>query len=239
MRASYAVTFLLLILLFPDVAHARLGIITPYVHKGKHELITDGYYTLGAASGDIRQRVTYGVGMTDRLQFFGRAVAEDDGSSRGPLRQTELGGKYELSEKNAWPLDIGIYASALFNYDTPHSRGYQLRLLMGKEHGRASYTSNILFTNNFGNDWEDGAVEWRWRGSYRLSEASPYAVGLEYFGKFGTAGHMVASRDQEHLAGPGLSYRFSDTASGELGALFAMSAVSPDAMLKWRFSFSF
>lgn len=233
------IAVLLLTVLLQGNAYARLGIITPYVQKGKHELLTDGYYTLGAASGDIRQRVTYGVGMTDRLQFFGRAVMEEDDSSRGLLRQTELGGKYELTEKGVWPLDMGIYASALFNYDAPHSRGYQLRLLMGKELGRMSYTSNLMLTNNFGNSWDDGAVELRWRGMYTLAEGSPYAVGLEYFGKFGSAGHMVVSRAQEHLAGPGLVYRFSNAASGELGVLFGVSDAAPDAMLKWRLSFSF
>ncbi|MCC7260791.1 MAG: hypothetical protein IT567_07135 [Alphaproteobacteria bacterium] len=235
---------LLFLILFPLLlggvdAHARLGIISPYVTRGKQEFFADGYYTLGSDSGDLRQRATYGLGLDDRLQLFGRVVADRDHSPKDFLRQAELGGKYELTDGLGWPVDLAIYASALFNYESAHSRGYQLRLLMGKKHDRVSITSNLMLTNDFGNGIEHGLAEFRWRGVYGLGEDSPYAVGGEYFGKFGTPERLMFDRAQEHLAGPLLSYRFNDAATGDLGMLFGLSDNAPDAMLKWRVSFSF
>lgn len=212
--------------------------MAPYVNGGHGVLVHDGFLSPDSPHQTLRLRGTLDYGLTDQLAFRTRLVFEDGPQEHLGIDTLELGGIYELAERDEWPVDVGLYAAVFLREDGRKDNAYSARLLLAKQYEKWNFTGNVMLVKAMHQPASQTTVQLRLRSLYQADPA--WAFGAEYFGGMGTLGALNGPQGTTQRAGPMVNYTFKDSPwHAETTALLGLNDRSDDLLIKWRIGYSF
>lgn len=221
-------------------ADAQFYVRSPDVEKGELTLEEHGAFYSGPGE-DERRRQSHEVeakyGFTDRWEgivegFFGQDIGESI-----EARQFELGGQYEIVEREGDGLGLAFRSI----YEFALQSGEPDELLFGPlgkyVWGRDSLTINTFFVGQLGDNREIDGVELtvNWRLKHEMNEK--WAVGVEGYSEIEDLVHAGSFDEQEHRLGP-VAYYETGGHDGKpewefaAGVLFGASDATSDLTYK-------
>lgn len=186
-------------------AAAQFYVRSPDVEKGEFALEEHGALYSGPGE-DERRRQSHEVeakyGFTDRLEGLVEGFFRQDIGEALEARQLELGGQYEIVEREGDGLGLafrGIYEFALQSREPDEILFGPLAKYV---QGRDSATINTFFIGQVGSDIEIDSLEMmiNWRLKHELSDA--FALGAEGYSEIGDLSHAGTFDEQKHRLGP-------------------------------------
>jgi len=228
-----------LLVLTAQPVHAQFYVRSPDVEKGALAIEEHGAAYSGSGT-DERRRQSHEAeakyGFTDRWQGIAEGYFQQDIGGDLTARQFELGGQYEMVEREGDGLGVafrGIYEFAL-------EGGEPDEILFGPlakyVWGRDSATINTFFIgqvgNNVGIDSLELQVNWRLKHEF----GDTFALGVEGYAQIDDLSHAGTFDQQKHRLGPVAYFAFDDRLPKwefAAGTLFGVSDAASDVTFKF------
>ena len=220
-------------------AHAGNKVFSPQVVKGEAELEVRGNFDTdhrGNKDGNQKHEVELGYAPTD-FWFFEVAteVVKEPNTSR-TLEAVELENTFRLLPEGKYWLNLGFFAKYEFAIPGENPDEFEFGPILQKQFGKMVVTVNPFFLREIGNNSANGAAfRYGVQAKYRLMPE--FEPGVEAFGKPGTVGSFGPLSSQTHQIGPVAFGKFrlgtGQVIKYQVGVLFGLTEISPDATLKW------
>jgi hypothetical protein len=248
LRAVFCFGFILSAVLFAaSSASAQFYVRSPEVSKGELEIEEHGAAYSGPGE-DERLRQTHELeqkyGLTNRFEIIVEEVFEQPIGEDFEAEEIELGGQYEIIERQGDGLGLafrGLYEFALLG-------GEPDEILFGPlakwVKGPDSFTLNTFFVGQVGEHREIDSLELKvnWRLKREFSER--WALGVEGYSEIEDLSNAGSFDDQSHRVGPVAYYEFPHAegrpewkAAG--GVLFGVSDAVSDFTYKFDIEVEF
>ena len=233
--AVMAMIFFFCLLGITPNAHATKKVYSPIVEGGELEIETRGSYDFdhrSSKNGKQKQKYAVGYGVTDRwfTELYGE-IEKGATASEFEFTALEWENRYQLTEQGQYWVDVGLYFEYEVSFEDDHADKIEGKLLLEKEIGKFTHTTNIIFEKQVGGDSEketEGGLAWGSR--YRWQEY--FEPGFEIHSEFGELNESKSFNEQEHLGGP-VFYGKIGHFKYNVGYLFGISDDAVDGKLKW------
>jgi hypothetical protein len=240
MRAAILFAISIVLLVLGSLrAGAQFYVRSPDVEKGALALEEHGALYSGPGTEERRRQsheAEAKYGFTDRWQGIAEGYFQQDIGGDLTARQFELGGQYEMVEREGDGLGVafrGIYEFAL-------EGGEPDEILFGPlakyVWGRDSATINTFFIgqvgNNVGIDSLELQVNWRLKHEF----GDTFALGVEGYSQIDDLSHAGTFDQQKHRLGPVAYFAFEDRLRKwefAAGTLFGVSDAASDVTFKF------
>jgi hypothetical protein len=228
-----------LLVLTAQPVQAQFYVRSPEIEKGVLKFEEHGAVYSGPGQ-DERLRQSHEVegkyGFTDRFEGILEGFFDQDIGGSLTARQLELGGQYELVQREGDGLGVafrGIYEFGLGNGDPDEILfGPLAKYVWGPD----SATINTFFIGQVGNNVGIDSLEMmvNWRLKHELSET--LALGVEGYSQIDDLSHPGTFDEQKHRLGPVAYFEFKDLLprwefAG--GTLFGLSDATSDVTFKF------
>ena len=222
-----------------SVASAQFYVRSPDVEK--HELAVEEHGAIYAGPGEEEQRrqsheVELKYGFTDRWEGIVEGFFRQDIGESLKARQFELGGQYEIIERNGDGLGVAFRAIYEFALQDHSPDEILFGPLAKYVVGRDSATINTFFIGQLGDEAEIDSLELKvnWRLKHEFSET--FALGVEGYSEIEDLAHAGTFDDQKHRLGPVAYFEFGGREPKwefAAGALFGVSEATSDITFKF------
>jgi hypothetical protein len=228
-----------LLVLTAQPVHAQFYVRSPEVEKGVLKFEEHGAVYSGPGQ-DERLRQSHDVegkyGFTDRFEGILEGFFDQDVGGSLTARQLEIGGQYELVQREGDGLGVafrGIYEFGLQNGDPDEILfGPLAKYVWGPD----SATINTFFIGQVGNNVDIDSLEMmvNWRLKHEFGET--FALGVEGYSQIEDLAHAGTFDEQKHRLGPVAYFEFKDFLprwefAG--GTLFGLSEATSDVTFKF------
>jgi hypothetical protein len=228
-----------LLVLTAQPVHAQFYVRSPEVEKGVLKFEEHGAVYSGPGQ-DERLRQSHDVegkyGFTDRFEGILEGFFDQDVGGSLTARQLEIGGQYELVQREGDGLGVafrGIYEFGLQNGDPDEILfGPLAKYVWGPD----SATINAFFIGQVGNNVDIDSLEMmvNWRLKHEFGET--FALGVEGYSQIEDLAHAGTFDEQKHRLGPVAYFEFKDFLprwefAG--GTLFGLSEATSDVTFKF------
>ena len=186
-------------------ASAQFYVRSPDVEKGELTLEEHGAFYSGSGE-DERRRQSHEVeakyGFTDRWEGIVEGFFRQDIGESIEAREFELGGQYEIVERQGDGLGLAFRSI----YEFALQGGEPDELLFGPlgkyVWGRDSFTANAFFIGQLGDNRDIDSLELKvnWRLKHEMNEK--WALGVEGYSEIEDLVHAGSFDDQKHRVGP-------------------------------------
>ena len=219
-------------------AFADFNIYSPYISKGKVKLQSRTEYSVDdddKVDGSFEQYLEAGYGVTDHWYLEAGVALKDKPSKDLETDNLMLQSKFELGEKGQYFVDAGFKVVYKHN-TTGDADTLKAQLLLAKDIGKFKGLVNLDVEDEVGEDSKDRQ---KFKAAMRAQYMhSPYfQPSIEYFANFKDTTYDFEG--QEHMAGPVVFGKITDSLKYEAGSLFGVSDKAPDAVLKLNFVYKF
>jgi high-affinity iron transporter len=226
----------------PAESRADHVVYSPLVEDGEQAVEFRGHYDFdgqeslngGEAYKLEYEWAPYSRWRTEVLVKFER----DPGAS---LDATEIASEnvFQLTEQGQYWADFGLLAEFVYSLEDHGANALEIGLLGQKDFGRNEARVNLVFEQPLASGAEL-EMEYRWQYRYRLSER--FEPGIEMYGGAGEWGEFGSFDDHEQQLGPA-AFGKVRTADGafkyEVGLLFGLTDVTPDATVRFLLEYEF
>jgi len=187
----------------------------------------------------------FGYGATPWWFTEAYVKYEKEGSSKTKYDAFEWENKFQLTEPNKYPVDVG----AMIELEAPKDHataGYEIKLgpLFQWDTGAVRWNFNPLFERMVRtNDGESHHTEMGYESqvAYRLSNGMD--VGVQAFGDLGEWNHWLASSEQSHRIGPAVAGKIKLGGRNQIrwnaAWLFGASKAAADNALRVQAEYEF
>jgi high-affinity iron transporter len=223
-------------------AHADHVVYSPLVEEGEKAIELRGHYDFddarsldgGQAYKAEFEWAPYSRWLTELLVKYQREPGES-------LDATEIASEniFQLTEQGQYWADLGLLAEFAYSLEHRGANALELGLLGQKDFGRNEVRVNLLFEQPL-QSGADLEMSYSWQYRYRLSEI--FEPGIEMYGGAGDWGAVGSFDDHEQQLGPAVfgKLRTRDGAlKYELGLLFGLTDVTPEATLRVLLEYEF
>ncbi len=236
-------------LALPAFAHADPDeyVNTPAVEYGEREIDLK-YGTRRFNDVDQRESAgSIGLGWGATPWWFTEVYARfhKEGADRTRYDEFEWENKFQLTETNKYPVDLGL----LVEIEVPKDRdeGYELKLgpLVQFDTGVLRWNTNVFFERSFRartDEPHETELQYQAQVAYRLPDGMDF--GAQAFGDLGRWNHWAPREEQSHRIGPAI---FGKVKLGEgrqairynAAWLFGLTHGSPDHGLRVQAEYEF
>jgi hypothetical protein len=236
-------------LALPVLAHADPDdyIITPNVEYGEREIDTK-YGTERFKDQGLRNSagsIGFGWGAREWLFLEGYLKYHKEGSEKTRYDAVELESRFQLTEHNQYPVDVGFVAE----FEVPrehHEEGYEFKFgpLFQMDTGPVRWNANLLFQRHYHGE-EPSQMQMSYQLQSRYDFSGDFGVGVQAFGAMGKWNHWAAHSEQEHVVGPALFGRVKlgsgrrDQIKWNAAYLFKASDAAPDNRFRVQVEYEF
>jgi len=222
-----------------SVASAQFYVRSPDVEKG--DLAVEEHGAVYSGPGEEEQRrqsheVELKYGFTDRWEGIVEGFFRQDIGESLTARQFELGGQYEIIERQGDGLGFAfrtIYEFALQDHSPDEILfGPLAKYVVGRD----SATINTFFIGQLGDEAEIESLELKvnWRLKHEFGDK--FALGVEGYSEIEDLAHAGTFEDQKHRLGPVAYFEFGGREPKwefAAGALFGVSEATSDVTFKF------
>jgi len=220
-------------------ASAQFYVRSPDVEKGELKLEEHGAVYSGPGEEERRRQsheVELKYGFTDRWVGIVEGFFRQDIGESLKARQFELGGQYEIIEREGDGLGLAfrtIYEFALQDHSPDEILfGPLAKYVVGRD----SATINTFFIGQLGDEAEIDSLELKvnWRLKHEFGET--FALGVEGYSEIEDLSHTGTFDDQKHRIGPVAYLEFEKSMPKwefAAGALFGVSDATSDVTFKF------
>jgi hypothetical protein len=222
-----------------SVASAQFYVRSPDVEKG--ELAVEEHGAIYSGPGEEEQRrqsheVELNYGFNDRWEGIVESFFRQDVGESLKARQFELGGQYEIIERNGDGLGVAFRAIYEFALQDHSPDEILFGPLAKYVVGRDSATINTFFIGQLGDEAEIDSLELKvnWRLKHEFGET--FALGVEGYSEIEDLAHAGTFDDQKHRLGPVAYFEFGGREPKwefAAGALFGVSEATSDITFKF------
>lgn len=237
-RLLLLLPILLITTFFSQAALAAKKVYSPYVSKGEWAFENYGTYQIDDdASKDraLKAKTAIGYGVTDYLKLELEAVTKKSARSAGEdfeLTAIEPVAKWQLTEKNEYFWDVGLYTALELHTDDAEDDKWEAKLLLGKKIGKWSHYTNLAFDQKYEGNDRDAEFEFTHNTAYKIDDQ--WKIAAEAFLDFKDMDDANQWSEQDHRIGGEVTYYIPDTSwEMKLGYLFGISESAPDGSIKW------
>jgi hypothetical protein len=238
-------------LALPVFAHADPDeyVHVPAVEYGEKEIDfkygTRAFRTDGEHERESAGSIGFGWGV--KQWWFTEAYLKyhKEGSDTTSYDAFEWENKFQLTEPNKYPVDVG----ALIEFEVPkdHSTaGYEIKLgpLFQWDTGVLRWNFNPLFQRNVHtNDGESHHTEMGYESQVAYHLKSGMDLGVQAFGDMGEWNHWLASSEQSHRIGPMAAGKIKLGGRNQIrwnaAFLFGATHASPDNQFRLQAEYEF
>ena len=194
-----------LLVLGSQSASAQFYVRSPDVEKGRSAIEEHGAFYAGPGEEEHRRQsheAEYKYGLTDRWELIVEGFFRQDIGESIEAREFELGGQYEIVEREGDGLGLAFRSI----YEFALQGGEPDEILFGPlakyVWGRDSFTANSFFVGQLGEHREIDSLELKlnWRLKHEMTEK--WALGVEGYSEIEDLSHSGSFDDQKHRLGP-------------------------------------
>jgi hypothetical protein len=186
-------------------ASAQFYVRSPDVDKGETELEEHGAIFAGPGE-DERLRQSHEVeakyGFSDRWEGIVEGFFDQEIGDSLEARQFELGGQYEIIEREGDGVGLGFRAIYEFALQDHSPDEIQFGPLAKWVMGRNSATINTFFVGQVGDEAEIDSLEFQLNWQLKRELTERLALGVEGFSEIEDLVHAGSFDDQQHRMGP-------------------------------------
>jgi len=219
------------LMLAAPTASATKTVTSPYVHEGEAAVEWKGGYDIDDGNNEwgMEASVAYGVTSWWETELAVEMADEHDDDFEAEALVFE--NKFQLAPKGALWVDPGLKVEYGRNLTGGHDE-LQAKLLLAKQIGQFSNTTNIAVGREIGEDSDDD-LEYGFSYALAYDHSETFAYGLEWYSGFGTFKDDSDDFDeQSHQLGPVVYGQFAENIGYEAGVLVGLSEKAPDATIK-------
>jgi hypothetical protein len=147
--------------------------------------------------------LTVEIGVTPRLQVEASSEYSKDPGNSLQLISQEIEGRYQFVESGEYWLDIGMLLAYDFSTQGNTLNSMECKVLLQKDSGKLTNTTNIGFTRNVGLFTEQSGNQdyvFLWNTRYRYNIY--FQPGIEIQSDLGQVHQLGYINEQEHYFGP-------------------------------------